>query len=34
MATGAGVPMAWKAIQWKNAEINANNARDDKKPPV
>jgi hypothetical protein len=28
IAMGAGVPMAWKAIQWKKLEINAKSARE------
>ena len=27
-ATGAGVPMAWKTIQWKNADSSASSARE------
>ena len=31
---GAGIPMAWNAIQWKKDEITASRAREYKYPPV
>ena len=34
IAIGAGVPIAWNAIQWKKLESSASNAREYKYPPV
>ncbi len=34
IAIGAGVPMAWSAIQWKNAERAARSSRESRYPAV